>query len=321
MYHSHLLINTGDNPDRPDWSIARRWLRNLYRVHQRLSMAFPSTSQAAAKDRLAAYCAPYNSSCYPTLQELSEECEDQEPCAARRKDHGFLFRIDYPIIQLVNGEATRANSGVRRPVIIVQSAKKPDWHHAFGLDEDAVNDRGAPIGNASFLLAEPPQVKEIGLSVEHGSLSMLSPAQHLQINSGDQVRFRLLANPSCKRDKKRHRPRVSDEAFHAGGEMFSEAFRKVHEDWLERKLGDAAEAIACFTLDDEGRRIDRIVMGWARGWRTKYEIRGGQQLKWWSVLFEGTFRVKDVEVLKTIIESGIGSGKAFGFGLLSVARV
>jgi hypothetical protein len=32
MYLSTLLINTGDNPDRPDWSITRRWLRNPYRV-------------------------------------------------------------------------------------------------------------------------------------------------------------------------------------------------------------------------------------------------------------------------------------------------
>jgi len=29
MYHSHLLINVGDHPDRPDWNITRRWLRNL----------------------------------------------------------------------------------------------------------------------------------------------------------------------------------------------------------------------------------------------------------------------------------------------------
>jgi hypothetical protein len=38
-------------------------------------------------------------------------------------------------------------------------------------------------------------------------------------------------------------------------------------------------------------------------------------------LFEGTFRVKNVAVLKGLLESGIGPAKAFGFGLLSVAPV
>ncbi len=40
MYLSSLLIDVGDNPDRP--RPGRLWLRNLYHVHQRLCMAFPS---------------------------------------------------------------------------------------------------------------------------------------------------------------------------------------------------------------------------------------------------------------------------------------
>ena len=40
MYLSILLINAGSNPDRP--RPGRLWLRNLYYVHQRLCMAFPS---------------------------------------------------------------------------------------------------------------------------------------------------------------------------------------------------------------------------------------------------------------------------------------
>jgi len=45
MYLSSLMINTGDNPDRP--RPGRLWLRNVYHVHQRLSMAFPSRSQGS----------------------------------------------------------------------------------------------------------------------------------------------------------------------------------------------------------------------------------------------------------------------------------
>ena len=45
MYQSTLMINIGDNPDRP--RPGRLWLRNIYHVHQRLWMAFPTSQQRA----------------------------------------------------------------------------------------------------------------------------------------------------------------------------------------------------------------------------------------------------------------------------------
>ena len=39
MYLSHLLIDTGGNPDRE--RPGRKWLSNVYNVHRRLCMAFP----------------------------------------------------------------------------------------------------------------------------------------------------------------------------------------------------------------------------------------------------------------------------------------
>jgi CRISPR system Cascade subunit CasE len=39
MYLSYLMVNTGTHPDRP--RPGRLWMRNIYTVHQRLSMAFP----------------------------------------------------------------------------------------------------------------------------------------------------------------------------------------------------------------------------------------------------------------------------------------
>ena len=98
LYRSHLLVNTGDNPDRPDWRITRRWLRNLYRVHQRLCMAFPS-AEAKAED-------PHFVKSYGTQVHQS-----------RNGERGFLFRID----PLPGG----------RTIIVVQSAIEPDWDYAF----------------------------------------------------------------------------------------------------------------------------------------------------------------------------------------------
>ena len=39
MYHSVLLVNVGADPNR--LRPGRLWVRNLYRIHQRLCMAFP----------------------------------------------------------------------------------------------------------------------------------------------------------------------------------------------------------------------------------------------------------------------------------------
>ncbi len=96
MYHSHLLINVGDNPDRPDWNICRRWLRNLYRVHQRLCMAFPADSPAE-HERESAYCRPYDHANFPHQLDLPTESANSDVHHPRTTGNGFLFRIDYPV--------------------------------------------------------------------------------------------------------------------------------------------------------------------------------------------------------------------------------
>ena len=102
MYLSYLLIEVGDNPDRP--RPGRLWLRNLYRVHQRLCMAFPSKSRESNDP---VFLKPY----------LPENFAAKQVHVSRTADAGFLFRIDpHP-----GGS----------PAILVQSALKPDWGYAF----------------------------------------------------------------------------------------------------------------------------------------------------------------------------------------------
>lgn len=100
MYLSNLLVNTGDNPDRP--RPGRLWLRNLYRVHQRLCMAFPSTIQ---KNGDPHFLKPYDPNGFQHVHEQ------------RTAEQAFLFRID----PLPAGRA----------MILVQSALVPDWEYAF----------------------------------------------------------------------------------------------------------------------------------------------------------------------------------------------
>jgi len=118
MFLSRIVIDIGDNPDREQ--PGQRWLRNLYHVHQRLCMAFPSDSQLSDdKDFLKSY--------------KPEEFGAGQVHVDRHKTKaGFLFRVDpHP------GKSV---------AILVQSAMKPDWEYAFH--------------NAGYLLATPPQVKQ-----------------------------------------------------------------------------------------------------------------------------------------------------------------
>ncbi|MCL4199416.1 MAG: type I-E CRISPR-associated protein Cas6/Cse3/CasE [Phycisphaerales bacterium] len=331
MYHSHLLINIGDKPDRPDWNITRKWLRNLYRVHQRLCMAFPSRAPATTADRLAAYCAPYGGGGAHDRDLPGEEDPGVPPCDApvhreRSDEAGFLFRIDHPVYDVVNGRATWSGHPRRRPVIVVQSGgdQPPDWDLAFGLNESAVDDYGRPIGNAAHLLAGPPQCRKVSFALEGGTLRLSRedrPDGGFTVRRGDRVRFRLRANPVCRRDGKRRRPWITPEEFSGDGERRERAFIEAHEDWLIRRLADAAEDVECFSRDAAGERVETLVTGWAWGWRTRHEPQANQKMQFWSVLFEGTFRVKDPATLKMHLESGIGPAKAFGFGLLSIAPV
>lgn len=357
MYHSHLLINVGDNPDRPDWNITRKWLRNLYRVHQRLCMAFPSCTPATAAERIEAYCAP-DTGGGPHDRDLpGEDDPGVPPCDApvhgeRGGEAGFLFRIDYPVIDVVKGKATLEGHPRRRPVIIVQSGgdQPPDWDFAFGLDPDKRDDRGRPVGNAAHLLAGPPQSRKVSFTLDGDTLRLSREDQlggGFTVRPGDRVRFRLRANPVCRRDGKRKRPQIAPGDFFSHCERHPDdpsedverirsacrecrqirgvrrglAFIKAHEDWLVRRLGDAAEDVECFVRDAEGNRVESLVTGWAAAWRTKHEPQAKQKMQFWSVLFEGSFRVNSPGALKTHLERGIGPAKAFGFGLLSVAPV
>lgn len=102
MYLSSLLIDVGDNPDRP--RPGRLWLRNPYHVHQRLCMAFPSNDR---KSRDAEFLGPFN----------PEDFAGRPVQVRRDAAGGFLFRVD----SLLGGRA----------MILVQSATPPDWNYAF----------------------------------------------------------------------------------------------------------------------------------------------------------------------------------------------
>jgi len=254
MYLSHLLIDVGSNPDRP--RPGRLWLRNIYHVHQRLSMAFPTSMP-------------------------------------RDENGRFLFRID---------NSTKDDSP--RAIILVQSDLPPDWDYAFH--------------NARMLLAAPPERKEFNPT----------------FLGGENFRFRIRINLSKKSKTSNdgadlQRPR---EGTDAKGRPRSQS-KRVALTW-KREEGEqpdemiqewfASKAKGCgFSLRD----FRLLHLGWVLAYRPKAK-RGrtearesDRQLRFRSALLEGVLEVTNATDFAKAVFSGIGSAKAFGFGLLSVAPV
>jgi len=120
---------------------------------------------------------------------------------------------------------------------------------------------------------------------------------NLDLVQGQVLAFRLRANPTARRtfDDKKRRVGIYDEE-----EQFA---------WLKRK-GDLGgfRVVSVRTLDRQD------VGGTIKGDKKTHT------LKLAAVQFDGLLEVTDPERLRQTVRKGIGSGKGFGFGLLSLAR-
>lgn len=271
MYLSCLLIDVGEDPDRP--RPGRLWLRNLYRVHQRLCMAFPS---ATRKSEDSDFLQPFK----------PEDFAAKQVHVERGTDAGFLFRIDPQLHS--------------RVMVLVQSAIEPDWDYAFH--------------NARHFLAGPPQTKPF----------------NPEFRQGMRLRFRLLANPVRK---------VSARSVGDDGEPVDKKWigKEVPVPtgglarWLERRAEPAWSAPRNskqpppgFGLFDIEGQIDKrnklqIVAGYVYINHGHGNTNTGRRLR--SARYEGALEVTDPARFRETVLTGIGHGKAFGFGLLSLAKV
>jgi len=256
MFLSTLLIDTGGNPDRP--RPGRLWLRNLYRVHQRLCMAFPCSTRRRS-DQM--FLMPYAPSDFAQAHVHVE----------RGPDAGFLFRVD-----------PQSGGGA---VIIVLSALPPDWEYAFR--------------NAAHLLAAPLQ--------EPRHL-------HLDIAAGEQFRFRLLANPTKRpalnKDERLRRTAAGQKVNRPRQQLTwdpNDSPNAAFNKWLERRA-----AVCGFNLRAvEVSRVGYVYINKGRDSTQARRLR--------SVQFDGLLAVTDANIFLHTLAHGIGPGKAFGFGLLSIA--
>ena len=112
----------------------------------------------------------------------------------------------------------------------------------------------------------------------------------LALAPGEQLVFRLCANPTVKRDGKRHALWREEEQL----------------DWFQRKAESGGFQVLSVRLQELGN-----VQGWTRD---------RQQLNLFTVQYDGVLQVTDPHLLEQTIQNGIGPGKGLGFGLLSLAR-
>lgn len=142
--------------------------------------------------------------------------------------------------------------------VLVQSVYSPDWNAADHLQ-------------ATEYLLEPPQMRAVMLANE----------------TGQRLPFRLQANPTIKRDGKRH-------ALYDDDKLLA---------WLHRK--GEQHGFRVDTLDVQVNKLGKF-----------YGKR--RSMIWHAVQFDGVLQVTDVPAFHDALLSGIGSAKSFGFGLLSV---
>ena len=166
-------------------------------------------------------------------------------------------------------EAPERLAGLR---LLVQSWGPPDWSHLIG----------AP-GYLQSSVEPNPAVKPF------------DP----QFRAGQQLTFRLRANPTVK-TKKDGRP-VRQGIFDEEKQI----------EWLARK----GQAGGFRLLAARTGRADFV----GSGATSRRQEVGMHRARFYSVQFDGALEVTAPDCFLSMLQGGIGSAKGFGFGLLSVA--
>ena len=171
-----------------------------------------------------------------------------------------------------------------RTALLVQSGEEPDWNrlpegYLFRLGSEGDNPATKHIADALVALSE-----------------------------GQILRFRLRANPTKKTDTK-----SGPDGQRRNGRRVDLRTERQQIEWLSRKAGRSG-----FRLVPVGPSSNTPAVRVGAG--EKLQGRTGSGIATLAgVLFEGLLEVTNPDNLRLAIREGIGPGKAFGCGLLSIA--
>lgn len=137
--------------------------------------------------------------------------------------------------------------------------------------------------------------------------------QYAAITNGMKLVFRLQANPTKRAGKNDiGHAKFRDEGKRRRIDIRTEEGRIK---WLERKGGECGFRLTRISVSDQIANVDA-------GMRPSFKFRHTGQSKdvtLGSAVFEGVLEVTDADAFRHALANGIGSGKAYGFGLMSVA--
>lgn len=177
-------------------------------------------------------------------------------------------------------------------VLLVQSGVKPDWRF---LPED---------------YADELQCKAVG-------------EQYGRIENEMTLVFRLQANPTKRIGESYQHPDEKKREEFAAKFRDDKKRRRISMnkdeeriEWLERKGSAAGFRLAKIKV---APTVENVVS--AEEGKINFRKEGNSpKITFGSVVFEGVLQVTDVEKFKEALRIGIGTGKAYGFGLLSIAK-
>jgi CRISPR system Cascade subunit CasE len=175
--------------------------------------------------------------------------------------------------------------------LLVQSNMRPDWSYLpAGYLGPAPDERGNPA------------VRTID-------------DEYARIQRGMALSFRLRANPT---------KRLSDRTPGRENVLIGKRVALLREEdqfaWLQRKGEAHGFRLLGVAAQPEIRDARAAKLEDVRGRRPRGD-GAAMPLTFGAVLFEGRLEVTDRDALLAALQHGIGAGKAFGFGLLSVATM
>lgn len=137
--------------------------------------------------------------------------------------------------------------------------------------------------------------------------SKLLPDWEQVLRPGRNLRFRLRANPTRAIDTK-----TRPDGTKSNGKRVELRGEGAWLGWLERKAQQHGFRVVACRID-AGAPDPRLVNGKIQGYKS------GSTLTISSVLFDGVLEVLDAGLASAAVCSGIGRGKSYGQGLLSLA--
>ncbi len=168
------------------------------------------------------------------------------------------------------------------------------------------------LGEKLYLLLlseEKPDLQNVAAQFGGSSLPQTKPYDPLlrRIQPGSVWRFRLTANPTRSRVDG---SQLDEKGRFKRGKVQACSTVEFQEDWLRQRSEKHG-----FILPEEGFTVT------ASRWLhfTKGNSRG-RTVSLLAVTYEGVLQVTDAERFRQLLTEGIGRGKAYGLGLMTVIR-